>query len=103
VAGIAAVLAGLLRKRALLGFLGSGAFILGLLATTAACVFPVMLRSTLSPDWSLTAYNAAVAAHGLEVGLGWWLVAFRSRWGYFALLFRLHRGKVRAAEEGEGY
>jgi cytochrome d ubiquinol oxidase subunit II len=100
--GLIAIFAGQLRGKPLLAFIGSGAFILGLLAATAACVFPVMLRSTLNPDWSLTAHNAATSHYGLMAGLGWWCVGFPLAIAYFVLVFRLHRGKVKASE-GEGY
>ncbi len=103
VAGLGLVFLGLSRKWHLLAFLGSGAFILGILATTAACVFPVMLRSTLDPAGSLTAFNASVEPHGLRAGLVWWLVGFPLVILYFAYLFHIHRGKVKAAPEGEGY
>jgi|GEM_PF-3066026 len=79
------------------GLLGSGAFVLGILAATAASVWPVMLRSTLNPDWSLTAHNARVAASGLRKGFVWWIIGFPIVIGYFAMLFRLSRGKVQAA------
>ncbi len=103
VGGLAAVLLGLRTKRYLVAFLGSSAFILGILATSAASVWPVMLRSTLNPDWSLTAHNASVAASGLRKGFAWWIIGFPIVLGYFAMLFRLFRGKARAAAEGEGY
>lgn len=103
VGGLLTVLVGLNRRRWLLAFLGSGAFILGILATTAACVFPVLLPSSLNPAWSLTTANATVDAHGLKAGLVWWLIGFPLAVGYVALLFRIHRGKVKAAAEGEGY
>jgi cytochrome d ubiquinol oxidase subunit II len=102
-AGLATVFFGLSKGRFLLAFLGSGAFILGILATTAACVWPVMLKSTLNPGWSLTAQNASVGAHGLQAGLVWWLIGFPIAVGYVAFLFKIHRGKVKAAAEGEGY
>lgn len=102
-AGLALVFWGLFRNCDRLAFIGSAAFILGLLAATAACVFPVMLKSTLDPAWSLTAYNAAVSPHGLRTGLKWWLVGFPIAVAYFVLLFRLHRGKVKATTETEGY
>jgi cytochrome d ubiquinol oxidase subunit II len=102
-AGLALVFLGQARRRDGLAFLGSGAFILGLLATTAACVAPVMLRSTLDPAYSLTAENAAVSAHGLRTGLKWWLVGFPIAILYFVMLFRLHRGKVKVATDGDGY
>jgi cytochrome d ubiquinol oxidase subunit II len=103
VAGLGLVFLGLSHKRHLLAFLGSGAFILGILATTAACVFPVMLGSTLNPAWSLTAINASVEPQGLRAGLVWWFIGFPIVLVYFAYLFHIHRGKVKAAPEGEGY
>ncbi|MCE1228210.1 MAG: cytochrome d ubiquinol oxidase subunit II [Firmicutes bacterium] len=102
-AGWAAIGLGFARSRPLQAFLGSSAFIVGLLATTAACLFPVMLRSTLNADWSLTAHNASSAAYGLKAGMGWWIVAFPLVLGYFAFLFWMHRGKVSVPPEGEGY
>ena len=102
-AGLVVLFWGQLRGRHLLAFLGSAAFILGLLAATAACVFPVMLKSTLNPAWSLTADNAATSEAGLRAGLSWWLFGFPLAVVYFVLLFRLHRGKVKLADDGKGY
>ncbi len=101
--GLGFVVLGLTQQKPLKAFLGSGAFILGILAATAASVYPVMLRSTLSPEFHLTATNAAVSAHGLKAGLGWWVIGFPIAIGYLVFLFRLHRGKVNASAEGEGY
>jgi cytochrome d ubiquinol oxidase subunit II len=101
--GLGAVLAGLLSGRYLLAFLGSSGFIVGILAATAACVWPVMLPSTLDPAASLTAYNASAGAIGLRAGLGWWFIGFALVAGYFSYVFRIHRGKVTAPEEGQGY
>jgi len=102
-AGLALVFGGQLRRRDGLAFAGSAAFILGLLAATAACVFPVMLKSTLDPAYSLTALNAAVGPQGLRTGLVWWVVGFPIAVTYFVVLFRLHRGKVKPAADGDGY
>ena len=101
--GLAVVFIGSKQDKPLLAFLGSSAFILGILAASAACVYPVMLKSTLEPAFSLTAQNASVGVHGLRVGLAWWLLGFPIAVGYLAFLFRFHRGKVKAAAEGEGY
>ena len=101
--GLLAVFLGLRTRRHLLAFLGSSAFILGILAASAASVWPVMLRSTLDPRWSLTAHNASVAASGLRKGFVWWILGFPLVLGYFFMLFRLFRGKVQASPEGEGY
>jgi cytochrome bd ubiquinol oxidase subunit II len=84
--------------RDLTAFLGSCAFLLGLLAATAVEVFPVWLKSTVAPEFSLTAINAASSAHALRTGLLWWPAGFVIAVGYLVLLFRLHRGKARVAE-----
>ena len=91
------------RERPLLAFLGSCAFVAGMLAATAACVFPVMLRAIGDDALSLTAYNASVPATSLRTALGWWVVGAPLAVAYFVLLFRLHRGKVVAAQGREGY
>lgn len=103
VGGLGLVSLGLRRQKFLLAFLGSGAFILGILAASAASLYPVMLKSTLDPAFDLTALNASVGHHGLRTGLVWWLLGFPLAIGYAGFLFRFHRGKVKAAAEGEGY
>ncbi|MBP6716940.1 MAG: cytochrome d ubiquinol oxidase subunit II [Acidobacteria bacterium] len=90
------------QHRDLAAFLGSCVFLLGALAATAASVFPVMLRSSVDPSRSLTAFNAASSPHALAAGLWWWPVGAALAVGYFTLLFHLHRGKAQAAD-GHGY
>ncbi len=102
-AGLASVAAGLARERYLLAFLGSSAFIVGMLAATAACVWPVMLPSTLDPAASITAYNGGSGPAGLRAGIGWLCLGLPLVAAYFTYLFWLHRGKVTAPEEGQGY
>ncbi len=101
--GLAAVFMGLGRGRALMAFLGSSAWITGMLVATASCLFPVMLRAVPDPALSITAYTAGGAADGLRAATGWWVIGFPIAIAYFVVLFRLHRGKVAAAREGEGY
>ncbi len=84
-------------------FAGSCAVIAGLLAGAAAGVFPVMLLSTLAPEHSMTAYNGAAPAHGLAVALVWWPVAFVLALTYFTVVTRNYRGKVRPAEDTQGF
>ena len=102
-AGMAGVFVAGARQRALAAFLGSCAFLAGMLVATAACLFPVMLRSTGDPALSLTAYGGGATAEGLRTALGWWSLGFPLVVVYFALLFRIHRGKAVAAEDREGY
>ena len=91
---------GLIRTkgRDLAAFVASGAFILGLLAATAACVYPIMIRSAGDAAHSLTAFNASSSGHALASGLRWWPAGAVIAIGYAALLFRVHRGKVRQSE-----
>jgi cytochrome bd ubiquinol oxidase subunit II len=103
VGGLLAVRLGLRASRPLWAFLGSCAFVAGMLAATAACVFPVMLRAIGDESVSLTAYNASVPAAGLLTALRWWGIGAPLAVAYFVLLFRLHRGKVVAPHGRDGY
>ncbi|HET7294532.1 MAG TPA: cytochrome d ubiquinol oxidase subunit II [Vicinamibacteria bacterium] len=103
VLGLVGVRIGLRRGRPLHAFLSSCGFLGGMLAATAACAFPVMLRSVPDADLSLTAYNSGVPAASLRTALAWSLLAFPLVALYFATLFRLHRGKAVAASAREGY
>ena len=70
VAGLATVFAGSSRGRDRIAFLGSSSFLAGLSMATAACVFPVMLRSTSDAALSFTAHNglgtAPITVYGTE-------------------------------------
>lgn len=103
VVGLGGSFLGRRRGRPLFAFLGSSAFLLGILVATVASSYPVMIRSALDPALSLTALNAASSAASLRTGLLWWPFGFVLALGYLALLLRIHRGKVRAPAEGEGY
>lgn len=103
VAGLATTYLARKKVRELAAFVGSGAFLLGLLAATAAAVYPTMLKSSTNASLSLTAHNAAAGATSLRAGLLWWPVGFVLAVVYAAFLFRHHRGKAQAPREGEGY
>lgn len=102
-AGLAVSLLARRRGRDLQAFLGSCAFVLGVLGATATAVYPVWLPSTLDPAHSLTADAHAAAPEALRAGLLWWPFGLVLALGYLALLFRLHRGRAQAAPEGQGY
>ena len=103
VGGLVAVFTGQRRRRPLTSFLGSCAFLAGLLGATAVAVFPVLLRSIGDEARSLTAFNASVPDSSLRIALTWWLIGFPLAIAYFAIVFRLHAGKAVAATKGEGY
>ena len=101
-AGIVSVVVGFRRNRPLQAFLGSSAFLAGLLAATAALTFPVMLRGLVDAQ-SLTAYNSVVPDSSLRVAFVWWPAAALLAVTYFAVLFRIHRGKVVSPSGRDGY
>jgi cytochrome bd ubiquinol oxidase subunit II len=79
----------------------SGAFLGGMLFTSAFALFPMVLPATDSAN-SLTVSNSAAPPYGLAVGLVWWSIGILLAAIYFALVYRLFRGKVRL-EADEGY
>ncbi len=103
IAGLVAVFVGLQSDRGLLAFIGSSAWLTGMLVATAACLFPVILRAVPDPALSITVTDSGNTLAGLRTALGWWVVGFPIAIAYFVILFRLHRGKAVAAREGEGY
>jgi cytochrome bd ubiquinol oxidase subunit II len=99
VAGILNVFMGLERKQDTRALIGSNLFIAGLMIAGAVGVFPFMLRSTVSPQYSISAYAAAAEGHGLRIALVWWPVALTLSFGYFFFIFRHYSGKVTLAQD----
>ena len=89
--------------RDLLAFVGSSAFLIGLLAATAAAIFPTMLKSSGDPARSLTAFNAAAGSGSLARGLYWWPPGLLLVLVYFTFLFSHHRGRITLADAVDGY
>lgn len=94
---------GLRRDRESMAFFGSNFLIIGLLATGAAAIFPVMLYSTLAPANSLTAYAVASNANNLFIAAIWWPVAFVLAASYFAFISRRYYGKVSLKRDNQGF
>jgi cytochrome d ubiquinol oxidase subunit II len=90
-------------SRDLAAFLGSALFVLGLLAATAAAIFPTMIKAAGDPSRSLTAFNAAASTGSLVKGLYWWPAGLVLAIGYFVFLFRHHRARVTALPDADGY
>jgi cytochrome d ubiquinol oxidase subunit II len=80
--------------RELPAFLASCAFTALLLVATAGALFPVILRSTIDPAFSLDVENAASDRASLAIGLAVWVPAIALAIGYFVYLFRSFRGKT---------
>jgi cytochrome d ubiquinol oxidase subunit II len=78
-------------------FLASCGFLVAMLVATAASLYPVILRSSLDPAFTLDIDNAASGAAGLAAGLLFWTPAVVLAIGYFVYLFRSFRGKAEAS------
>jgi len=99
VAGLALVGYFGFKERDRAAFLSSGAYIIGMIASTAFAVYPDVLPA-VQPANSLTIYNASGSTYGLTVGLVWWSIGMVLAAIYFVLIYRLFRGKVKLDDEG---
>jgi cytochrome bd ubiquinol oxidase subunit II len=68
------------------------------LLATVGTLFPVLLRSTVDPRYTLDAFNAASPRATLVIGLVVWLPAIALSLVYFTFLYRSFRGKVRTED-----
>jgi cytochrome d ubiquinol oxidase subunit II len=75
-------------------FLGSCAFLAGMLTSAVFGVYPYVLPSNRDPALGLTIDNAAAPAYGLGVGLTWWIPGILLVTGYFFYVYRHFRGRV---------
>jgi cytochrome d ubiquinol oxidase subunit II len=98
---LAVMMHGMIKRLDKVAFVASGTYIVGMLVGAAFGLYPVVLPASTDPALNLTIYNTAAGQHGLSVGLAWWSLGMVFALGYFFLLFRMFRGKVRL--EGEGY
>lgn len=98
---LAVMMHAMIKKIDKLAFVASALYIVGMLVGAAFALYPVVLPASTDPSRNLTIYNTAAGAHGLSVGLMWWIPGMILCLGYFFFLFRMFRGKVRL--EGQGY
>ena len=103
VVSILALASGLKTCDELRAFLGSNFLIIGLLATGAAAIFPVMLHSTLAPGNSLTAYAVASSATTLLRASFWWPIGFALAVFYFIVISRRYAGKVSVQRDTKAF
>jgi cytochrome d ubiquinol oxidase subunit II len=82
-------------------FVASSIYITGMLVGAVFALYPVVLPASTDPALNLTIYNSAAGAHGLLVGLVWWIPGMLIAIGYFVFVYRMFRGKVQL--EGGGY
>jgi len=82
-----------IREHDLRSFFSSCAFIVGMLASAAFGLYPLMLPA-VNPANSLTIQNASASQYGQTVGLVWWLIGIILAAIYFIFTYRLFWGKV---------
>ncbi len=92
-----------MRSNDVAAFLSSSLFIVGMLSSTAFALFPKVLPASTDDSYSLTIYNTAAHAYGLNVGIVWWTVGMVLTAGYFMFVYRAFRGKVQVSPEGTEY
>jgi cytochrome d ubiquinol oxidase subunit II len=84
-------------------FIGSNLLLVGLLATGAAAIFPVVLHSTLAPENSLTVYDVAAGPKSLAYAAIWWPIGFALTAAYFAFVSRQYAGKISLKRDNQGF
>jgi cytochrome d ubiquinol oxidase subunit II len=94
---------GLSARREACAFVASNFLIVGLLAVGGAAIFPVMLYSTLGPQYSLTAYAVSANHTALRIASFWWPIGFALAAGYFIFVSRHYAGKVDVNRDNQGY
>jgi cytochrome bd ubiquinol oxidase subunit II len=84
-------------------FCFSCAYLIGMLASVAAGLYPDVLPSSTNSAFSLTVENAKAADRGLKIGFAWWAIGIILATIYFVIVYRRFSGKVASSPEGEGY
>ena len=103
VSSAAALVSGLSTRREMRAFLGSSLLLAGLLVMGGAALFPVMLYSTIAPEYSLTAYAVAAGPNSLRLAFIWWPAGFALATAYFVFISRRYAGKVSVRRDNQGF
>jgi cytochrome d ubiquinol oxidase subunit II len=94
--GLLVILASGHGRRSVMAFLGSCAYIAGMLTSAAFGVFPYVLPARPYPHLGLTIHNTATSGYGLKVGLAWWIPGMLLALCYIVYAYRRFAGKVRS-------
>jgi cytochrome d ubiquinol oxidase subunit II len=98
-----ALASGISAHREMRAFVCSNLLLVGLLATGAAAIFPVMLHSTLKPEDSLTVYAVASSRSTLLLAAIWWPIGFVLASVYFVFISKRYFGKVSVKRDNQGF
>ena len=94
------LVSGLRSGRETRAFIGSNGLLVGMLATGASALFPVMLPSTLSPEYSLSAYAVASSPTALALASVWAPIGLVLAIAYAIFVARRYAGKVSQHNQG---
>jgi cytochrome d ubiquinol oxidase subunit II len=86
----------------LLAFLSSCVYLVGILASAAFGVYPVLLPASSDPALSLTIDNAAAGSYGLHIGLVWWIPGMFLTIAYAIFTYSVFSGKLSVGDAGAG-
>ena len=92
--GVSAIVTGWQTGRERRAFLGGCIFIIGMAGAGAAGLYPIMLHSTLSPEYSVSLDQGGAFPLSQKLALFWWPVALALSLGYIAFIARYFGGKV---------
>lgn len=84
-------------------FLCSCAYLAFMLVGTAVALYPTLLPSSGDRALDITIDKAISGPHTLAVGLAWWAIGMCLAVVYFAVVYRMFRGKVVLEEGGYGH
>jgi cytochrome d ubiquinol oxidase subunit II len=96
--GIGAAMAFGRKGRDLPAFLGSTAYLAGMMSSVAFSIFPFVLPSSIDPSRGLTVHQAAAHDSSLRIALAWWLPGIALAIGYFVYVYRKFAGKASAGD-----
>jgi cytochrome bd ubiquinol oxidase subunit II len=74
-----------------------------MLVGAAVALYPRLLPSSDDPSRDITIDKALSGPHTLRVGLAWWAFGMCLAAGYFVIVYRMFRGKVRLGAGGYGH
>jgi cytochrome bd ubiquinol oxidase subunit II len=98
--GLAAAIGFRRKGRDLPAFLGSTAYLAGMMASVAFSLYPFVLPSSIDPSRGLTVQQAAADGGSLRIALAWWLPGIALVTAAFVAVYRTFAGK---ATSGDGH
>jgi cytochrome d ubiquinol oxidase subunit II len=81
-------------------FLGSAAFLVGMLLSVSFGLYPMVLPASNGAAASLTVDNAMGSVHGMRVAFFWWIPGMALVTAYTVFIYRGMRGKVSVGQDG---